>query len=103
MFDGAFNGKTGSLDWSNLPSRLDIHNVMAPGSRHRFLFGVSFLMSCMSSMHHGLITGWTVSGDMTSDGKFHGKTAFNEGRFRRCSLSSVDESVPPCNRDPDKH
>lgn len=38
MFDDAFNGKTGSLDWLNLPSRLDIHNVMVPGSRHRFLF-----------------------------------------------------------------
>ena len=39
-FDDSFNGMTGSLHWSNLhlPSRLDAHNDMVPGSRHRCLF-----------------------------------------------------------------
>lgn len=31
-----FNGEIASLDWANLPSRLDVHNVMIPGSPHTF-------------------------------------------------------------------
>ena len=37
--DDPFNGKTGSLDWSNFPSKLGVHDVMVSRSRQGFLFG----------------------------------------------------------------